>query len=103
MRFESFIICVLSFETIYLPKLYEISKNKLYEVGTYLAANLLMFFLLNGAYNRLSLLYITIFVKIIPTIFLNILGFFVHHDTDFTFTKGVGMFLVIAGLFMLEL
>ena len=97
-----FFISLFAFSAVFLTKLYDLYHNKIYEVGAYLTSNLLIFFLLRGA-KDLTLLNIAVLVKIIPTILLALLGFFVYRDTKLTLIKGIGMFSVIAGLLMLEL
>lgn len=99
---NSFFISLFAFSAVFLTKLYDLYHNNIYQVGAYLTSNLLIFFLIRGA-NELTLLNIAILVKIIPTILLTLLGFFVYHDTKLTLLKGIGIFSVIAGLLMIEL
>jgi hypothetical protein len=98
-----FLIFLFSFSTVILPKLNQVSNHIVYQIGTFASANILMYILLKYAYQRMTILSVTIFVKIIPTIVLSLLGFFVYRDTKLTFMRGLGMFAVIAGLLMMEL
>ena len=99
-------ISLMAFSNVYLPKLYETSKTKTYkmvfQIGTYASSIILMYILLNGAFKQYTILTLTLFIKIIPTLILTSLGFFVYKDTKFTFTKGLGMVAVVSGLIMLE-
>jgi hypothetical protein len=100
--FELFIICLMAFSNVYLPKLYDVSKNNIYQIGGYASCITLMYMLLHGAFKKYTILTLTLFIKIIPTLILTFLGFFVYKDTKFTFTKGLGMVAVVTGLIMLE-
>jgi len=99
---NSFLISLSAFSAVFLTKLYDLHHNNIYQIGAYLTSILLIFLLINGS-KQLTLLNIAVLVKIIPTILLALLGFFVYRDTKLTLIKGIGMFFVIAGLFMLEL
>ena len=95
-------ILLMAFSNVYLPKLYDVSKNNIYQIGGYASCIILMYILLHGAFKQYTIITLTIFIKIIPTLMLAFLGFFVYKDSKFTLIRGIGMVAVISGLVMLE-
>ena len=100
---ELLFIATMAFFNVFLPKMYDVTHNMAYQVGTYASSIILMYILLHGAFKKFQMLTLTIFIKVIPTILLSAYGFFVIRDTKFTLKKGIGMLMILVGLVLLEL
>ena len=86
---------------IYWVKIYSLTKNINYLIGSIIGVNLLIYLIYKMFVLNYSLLIVNICIKIIPTILLTLLNFIVLKDTVSIY-KLIGIFLVIIGLFFLN-
>jgi len=96
-------LCIL-FSTIlvYGPELYISTKKPIYIITTIITTNLLVYVIYKMIVLKYSLMITAICGKILPTVFIAVISFFVVNDTKFSYTKLLGLILVVVGIFMLE-
>jgi len=86
---------------IYGPELYIQTNKSIYIVLTIISTNLLIYILYKMLSLKYTILTTTLCGKIIPMIFLSLIGFFVVKDQKITSAKILGLFLVIIGTYIL--
>jgi len=93
---------VFSTSLIYGTQLYKSTNNIAYLFFTLISALLLVYVIYQMYVYKFRTIDITIYGKIVPTIVLSLLGFFVIKDSIITMKKIVGLVIIIIGIFMLE-
>jgi len=104
MTEENILLPLLSvlFSTIliYGPKLYNQTNKIIYLIITLISTNALVYVIYRMFYNKYSVVVTTLCGKIIPTIILTLLGFFVVKDEKVTKIKLLGLVVIILGMIM---
>jgi uncharacterized membrane protein YdcZ (DUF606 family) len=93
---------VFSTSLIYGTQLYKSTNNIAYLFFTVISAVLLVYVIYQMYVYKFRTIDITIYGKVVPTIVLSLLGFFVIKDSIITMKKIIGLVLIIIGIFMLE-
>ena len=98
-----FFLIISSTSFVYSIKLYA-EKNK---IRNLLFSILAMFSMLFTSYKlfqnqNVSLFMMTIFIKVLPIILLTIIDTLIF-KTEMTLYKGLGVFLIIGGIFLMEM
>jgi len=86
---------------IYGPDLYVSTNKIIYLILTIVSTNILIFVIYKMLSEKYTVLTTTLCGKIIPTILVSLLGFFVVKDQKITPIKAIALCLVIIGTFIL--
>lgn len=97
-----FLCIIFSTILVYGPELYITTKKPIYIITTIITTNLLVYVIYKMILLKYSLMITAICGKILPTVFIAVISFFVVNDTKFTYTKLFALILVIVGVLMLE-
>lgn len=96
------ILCLFfSFFLIYGPELYYKTNKMIYLIITIITTNLLIYVIYKMFYYKYSLIVTSIVGKILPTLILSFISFFILKETKVTYIKIIAIGLVLIGTLIL--
>jgi len=86
---------------VYGPQLYISTNNIMYIILTIITTNLLIYVIYKMLDEKYNLIITTMCGKIIPTVILSLLGFFILKDLKITTIRVLALCMVIIGTYIL--
>jgi len=91
---------VFSVNLIVGPKLYVKTKNPNYFLSTYFTTAILIYLIYYMEKNKFSLIFVDIYVRIVPTVIVTLFSFFILKSSKFSLLKLLELILLI-GIYLL--